>query len=408
VTSTYENYDVVIAGAGPAGSSAAIRLALAGLEVLLVEQKKFPRQKLCGEFITPECIEHLNELGVLEEISMNGAAEISKTAFYSQSGRSFAVPSAMFGDGDGSALGLSRSMLDEILVQKAIAAGVTVWMETKAAGFLSAGDGKVQLVLRQSLGGETRVDARLALDATGRTRGLSRLAEPRHTAQQRPKYVAFKAHFRGVEIAEQTCEIYAYRGGYGGCNRVEQGIFNVCFIARSDDVRRFGSDPEATMRGIICRNKRAAVALRNARPVGAWSAVSIERFGRAALAPAPGILTVGDAAAFIDPFTGSGILIALESAKLVAEAIQREISGVFDFQIIAQDYYRSYSAAFDARLRLCSVLRTISFVPFLAGTVIAILAHSTGSIRRLARLTRFRGELPNTYTGMVDGIKNRP
>ena len=48
-------YDVIIAGAGPAGSSAAIRLAAGGLNVLLVEQKKFPRPKLCGEFISPEC-----------------------------------------------------------------------------------------------------------------------------------------------------------------------------------------------------------------------------------------------------------------------------------------------------------------------------------------------------------------
>ena len=60
------NYDVVIAGAGPAGTSAAIHLAQRGAHVLLAEQKKFPRAKLCGEFISPECLTHFEQLGVTE------------------------------------------------------------------------------------------------------------------------------------------------------------------------------------------------------------------------------------------------------------------------------------------------------------------------------------------------------
>ena len=58
------SFDVIIAGAGPAGSSAAIHLARQGVRVLLIEQKKFPRAKLCGEFISPECQKHFENLGV--------------------------------------------------------------------------------------------------------------------------------------------------------------------------------------------------------------------------------------------------------------------------------------------------------------------------------------------------------
>jgi flavin-dependent dehydrogenase len=64
--STGAQYDVIITGAGPAGSSAAIRLAQARINVLLVEQKKFPRAKLCGEFMSPECLSHFAELNVLD------------------------------------------------------------------------------------------------------------------------------------------------------------------------------------------------------------------------------------------------------------------------------------------------------------------------------------------------------
>src|SRR5436309_4075187 len=91
------DYDVIIAGGGPAGTSAAIHLAMRGARVLLVEQKKFPRAKLCGEFISPECIEHFERLGVAPEMMKAGGAELTETVFYSRSGKCVSVPSAWFG-----------------------------------------------------------------------------------------------------------------------------------------------------------------------------------------------------------------------------------------------------------------------------------------------------------------------
>src|SRR5437763_5233450 len=90
-------YDIAVVGAGPAGSSAAIRLALAGKRVLLVEKEKFPREKLCGEFISPECLEHFAELGVLDRMQFAGGVAIAETVFFGRGGRGVAVPSAMFG-----------------------------------------------------------------------------------------------------------------------------------------------------------------------------------------------------------------------------------------------------------------------------------------------------------------------
>ena len=79
------DYDIAIVGAGPAGSSLAIRLATAGKRVLLVEKESFPRHKLCGEFISPECLDHFAELGVLGSMQAAGGAEIRETIFYSRS-----------------------------------------------------------------------------------------------------------------------------------------------------------------------------------------------------------------------------------------------------------------------------------------------------------------------------------
>src|SRR5437867_2896436 len=110
------SYDVVIAGGGPAGTSAAIHLASRGARVLLLEEKKFPRAKLCGEFISPECLAHFKRLGVMEEMRAAGGVSLSETLFYSQRGKSVAVPSEWFKSG-ASALGLSRSEMDHRLLE---------------------------------------------------------------------------------------------------------------------------------------------------------------------------------------------------------------------------------------------------------------------------------------------------
>src|SRR3954471_5141051 len=90
-------YDVIIAGGGPAGASAAIHLALRGARVLLAEQKRFPRPKLCGEFISPECLDHFERLGIGDSMTEASGAHLSETVFYARRGMSVSVPSAWFG-----------------------------------------------------------------------------------------------------------------------------------------------------------------------------------------------------------------------------------------------------------------------------------------------------------------------
>lgn len=388
VTEIHDSYDVVIAGAGPAGSSLAIRLANSGLSVLLIEQKKFPRDKLCGEFISPECITHFQELGMSAEFIVAGAIQLLETVFYSRSGKGVSVRSEWFGAAGSFALGLSRGVMDRMLMERALAVGVDVRDETGVSSLLTENGGVVGVKIKDKSGRLAEVFASLTVDATGRTRSLARRLKTRNDASGPAKHVAFKTHLRGVVLDPGACEIYVYRGGYGGCNRVEDDLYNLCFIVSAEDTRRFASAAEDIMREIVFTNKRARIAMQDAVVAKPWLAVPVERFGRGELVPANGLITVGDAAAFIDPFTGSGILLALESAKIAAEAITTGGQKVADLRAIADSYQQNYAAAFNSRLRLCSWLRYAAFAPKLAESTLSLLSFSSVVRKQLARATR--------------------
>src|SRR5437870_1334658 len=133
------NYDVIIAGGGPAGASAAIHLSMSGARVLLAEQKRFPRAKLCGEFISPECTVHFERLGVAERMLAAGPTSLTETVFYSRRGNRVSVPSAWFG-AQGVALGLSRAEMDERLLRRAADCGVEVLEDAHVSSLLIADD----------------------------------------------------------------------------------------------------------------------------------------------------------------------------------------------------------------------------------------------------------------------------
>ena len=396
-------FDVVIVGGGPAGASAAINLATRGARVLLAEQEKFPRHKLCGEFISPECFEHFERLGVGEGMSGAGGAQLYETLFYAQSGRSVGVPSAWFAGKGARALGLSRAEMDARLLKRARDAGVEVWEEAAAVGTLVE-DARVRGVRLKLAGGETReCRAPVTLDATGRGRVLAKRAEKqtvRGSKRVRPWLVAFKAHLEEAAGAAGVCEIYFYPGGYGGLSRVEGGASNLCFIARASDVRARGSDAERVVREILMKNARAAATLRDARTRTGWLCVALERFGRGELVPAEGLLAVGDAASFIDPFTGSGMLMALESGELAATCVSEWLAndGRTGLDGLGRDYHARYSACFDARLRACDWLRRAAFAPRTLVEAAVFVASNLNerTRRRLATVTRRNGVVSRT------------
>lgn len=388
-------FKVLITGAGPAGASLAIRLAERDFRVCLIERDRFPRHKLCGEFISPECLKHFGELGVLDSMLAAGGERIAETVFYAGDGKSVRVPSEWFG-GAGGALSLSRAEMDSRLTEKARSVGVEFLEETQIVGILTENE-TIRGVKAKNKNGETwEITADLFVDATGRASVLGKLAEKSKIRNpelkvQNPKFkiqnrlVGFKTHLKNAELEKNRCEIYFFAGGYGGLSRVENELANHCFLVKADLVKKFHGDADEIVQRVIFQNARARETLRNAAPVFDWLAVSVDGFGVKNLNPSKNLFSVGDAAAFIDPFTGSGMLMALESAEILANCLTRYRS---EPERIAESYRLAHRDKFQKRLRVCAFLRRVAFVPSLAGFAVGALSRSRAARRFLARLTR--------------------
>ncbi|HET9711297.1 MAG TPA: FAD-dependent monooxygenase [Pyrinomonadaceae bacterium] len=378
---------MIIAGAGPAGSSAAIHLARRGLRVLLVEQKKFPRPKLCGEFISPECREHFEKLGVGDAMSGAGPSTISETVFYSARGHRVSVPSRWFGGP--AALGLSRAVMDDVLLRRAQECGVSV-IEGASISEPLITQSTVAGVKLKFNGSDQEYRAPVTIDATGRARILSRKLTQRRS---KPKLIAFKVHLRNTRVDPNACEIYFYPDGYGGLSTIEGDVSNLCFIISAEQVKLHHSDPETVMRETVMKNERAAYTLQKATPESEWLSASWESFGRQRPSPAKGLLAIGDSAAFIDPFTGSGMLMAFESGELASDVILRHQNNLTS-DALGHEYTAAYTRKFDSRLRICGLLRHAAFRPRLAGLGIALFGASEQLRSKIVRATRSDCRLP--------------
>jgi flavin-dependent dehydrogenase len=274
--------------------------------------------------------------------------------------------------------------MDDVLLRRAAAVGVEVIENGNVVGPRINTD-RVHGLKFKSGTDEREFQAPLTIDATGRARILARKTNSSHN--HKAKLIAFKAHFRNTRVAPGACEIYFYRGGYGGLSSIEAGTSNLCFIVAAEQVKQCHSDPDCVMREMVMRNPRARYTLTPASTTSEWLSASWDHFGRQSPAPARGLLAIGDAAAFIDPFTGSGMLMALESGELAAELIVRHRDKLSSASLAA-DYVNSYRKKFDSRLKICSFLRRAAFHPRLTELGVAMFGASERFRNRVARATR--------------------
>ncbi len=209
-------FDAVVVGAGPAGSATAILLARAGWSVALVERQRFPRRKVCGECVAASNLPLLDALGVGDAFSRRAGAELKRmTLMRGQDTVTADLPAAdAAAHRYGRALG--REHLDTLLVDAAVAAGVTLlqpWALQEVDG--EAGRFRLRIVPVGMLGVSRWIESGLVVGAHGSWEPLpSERAAVRETRSPSDLF-AFKANFRGARIDADLLPVIAFAGGYG-------------------------------------------------------------------------------------------------------------------------------------------------------------------------------------------------
>jgi flavin-dependent dehydrogenase len=319
--------DVLVVGAGPAGSATAAWLARRGCDVVLVDRAAFPRDKPCSEYMSPEGVRLLDRLGVVERLESAGAAPLEGTAVTAPCGARLHGVFALAGRRPFRPTGLSvsRRLLDAELVQAARSAGVEVRERTAVEELLHDRGAVIGAMVRGPDCARHAIRARLTVGADGLRSLVARRIGRRFHG--RPRRIAFVAHVDGVGGMAGSAELHVGRSGYVGLNPIGGGRTNVALVVpagRARDARgraeSFFLESLGQFPAVAARVREGTLVRRvlATGPFAVWS-------GRVTAA---GCALVGDAADFFDPFTGEGIYSALRGAELLAEhaaaALQRE------------------------------------------------------------------------------------
>lgn len=377
-------YDIVVIGGGPAGSVASLGLAQAGYSVCLVERRAFPRETLCGEFLSHEVIGILREIGIESEFLSLGPSPITQFALCTDQGP---VISGALGF---PAYGLRRGAFDKLLLDTAIKGGVYVLQPAEAEAVNRVENGfKIPCRLNDKT---VTLQSRWCIGAFGKTSPLDKHLG-RSFAGTRTRMNGIKFHVPSASLAGMdTREIRIYTGPamYCGVNHVDGGMATICFLEqRADD----SLPPRARLRELMAHNghfkrllgERGIASVDDAQVYGTGNIF----FGKRNLIE-NGVFMVGDAGRVISPLAGDGIGMALQGAQLLGRLFNTLRSSGSSGTDLETEYNTQWERMFSSRLRTAAILQRILFSRLLRRTASGLLAIYPSLLKHAIGMTRDR------------------
>jgi len=319
-------HEVIVVGAGPAGSVAAAVLAKQGCQVLLLDKAEFPRDKVCGDGIGWNSIRLLSDLGLSLESSMGRLHSCDRVRGFSPGGHVFEGP---FPHKDGHCRHgyiIPRKRFDHVLWEFVLQEGAKferlrvtepIMERGVVCGVRGRTDGKVV---------ERR--ARITIAADGVNSVIARFLHP-NKAPPRHYAVAMRSYFAGVQDLDRGVEFYfnqAHLPGYGWAFPLGEGVANIGIGLRLDVYRNKGQPLGQVFERFI-GGPRLVEKLSRAAPMGDPRGCLLPLASQPLQRAYDGVLLVGDAGAFVSPLTGGGIYNAMETGRIAAEVALEALQG---------------------------------------------------------------------------------
>ncbi len=330
------DFDAVIIGGGPAGCVAAYLLAQRGHRLAIVEQHRFPREKVCGECLSDLGVETLGQVGLAAEVRAARPVVLCHTALHAPGGATaiLKLPRPMWG--------ISRAKLDSVLLTAATNAGAELIQPARCEGITGDESGVAVQVRDLSTNSLRPLRARYAIVADGKSALLP--ARPAPTAD-----MGIKGHFVDANAPPDAIELFGLSGHYAGLAPIEGNRWNLAFSVPRERLRET-ANLDGLFERMMEQNARMKERLGDATRVGPWLASPLPRFAVRRDWPR-NVVPVGNAVAAIEPIGGEGMGLAIKSAELAAKAIDHAIrtNGV----VSSRELIRQFDALWRTRQMVC-------------------------------------------------------
>ena len=368
-------YDLAIVGGGLAGLALSIQTVKLGYKVILFEKEQYPFHRVCGEYISYEAWDFLQDLGI--DLPALNVTHIKRLQVSDIKGVFFEQPLPLGG------FGISRYKLDHDLAQNAKQAGVIIHEQTRV------NDIRFSRELFNIESTKGNFTAKVVAGSFGKRSNLDvKWKRPFIVAKKNKlnNYIGVKYHIR-YYFPDDLIALHNFKKGYCGISKVEDGKYCLCYLTTAGNLQSSNNDIKKMEQNILSANPHLKKIFSECEML--WKepvTISQISFDKKNLVE-DHVLMIGDAAGMITPLCGNGMSMAMHASKIGAEEISKFLEGTIAREKMEQEYVKKWDKLFADRLKMGRMLQRLFDSQWLTILMIRVGRSFPSLIRKLIKQT---------------------